>query len=142
MYQTKTVRKQCVWQSDVGRVRAAVWEFERLRIFNPDSDRAVEGPVFTERAVVLNIGQQPGVWLGMTDVRSVREVLDQMDEDALDVREARDDDKDKDLASVARQTVELLAVPELLRVADDQRVLQLARVPRAATLISSSTLVP
>lgn len=123
MNQTKTVSKQLVWQGRVGRVRAAVWEFERVCIYNAGSSRAVEGATFVERALVLNVGQQPGVWLGMADVRSVREVFDMMDADAGD----RPDDCRGDL--YAGRVVSSLVSPEGSGGDEDARLAQLATMP-------------
>ena len=119
MNSRKTLRKQLVWQGRVGRVRAAVWEFERVCIYNAGSSRAVEGATFVERALVLNVGQQPGVWLGMADVRSVREVFDMMDADAGD----RPDDGGGDLCAGR------VVSPEGSVGAEDARLAQLATMP-------------
>ena len=121
MNSRKTLRKQLVWQGRVGRVRVAVWEFERVCIFNAGSSRAVEGATFVERALVLNVGQQPGVWLGMADVRSVREVFDMMD--AGD----RPDDGRGDLC--AGRVVSSLVSLAGSGGAEDARLAQLATMP-------------
>jgi len=123
MNSRKTLRKQLVWRGCAGRVRAAVWEFERVCVFNAGSEHAVEGATFVERALVLNLGQQQGVWLSMGDVRSVREVFDRVDAEAWD-RSGTPGDSHADLA---KRAVASLMNPQA-DTGEDARLAQYRRV--------------
>ena len=78
----RTIGKQLTWSGCEGRrVRVVAYRFERVRVYNAGSERAAEGPVFVEHAVVLNVAGQPGVWLRLEDVRDVVVLLERMSRD-------------------------------------------------------------
>jgi hypothetical protein len=109
MNKVKTVGRRMTWQGCEGRVRAAVVEFERVRVFQAGSERAMEGAVFVERLLVLNVGRQLGVWLRVEDVRDFKALLERLTMDSGDVC---DDDRHKPTGRVVLDTDGRTAIGE------------------------------